>query len=121
MNTLNPLYLELFNFLFKGGMLGIGALVGFSIHRWVNSKKHPVLQLILTWVLVLLCLNVGLIAMEWGNSQHWAQTMIEMTVATFGFINLAFLPIYALGFGIGWQLEKYYKKVNKKSGVAPPK
>lgn len=121
MNTLNPLYLELFNFLFKGGMLGIGALVGFSIHRWVNSKKHPLLQLILTWMLVLLCLNVGLIATEWGKSQHWAQTMIEMTVATFGFINLAFILIYTLGFGIGWQLEKYYKKLNNKVSTVSKK
>lgn len=121
MNNLNPIYLELFNFLFKGGMLGIGALVGFSLNRWGKSKKHPILRLILSWILILLCISIGLIIVEFGSQQHWAQTIIELIVASFGFINLAFLPIYALGFGIGWQLEKYYKKVNKKSGVEPPK
>lgn len=117
MNNINPTYLELFSFLFKGGMLGIGALIGFSLHRWVPSKKHPLLRLILSWLVLLILLNAGLISKELSDKQHWAQTAIEMTVGTFGFINMIFILIYALGFGIGWQLEKLYKKINKKPGT----
>lgn len=121
MNNLNPTYLELFSFLFKGGMLGIGALIGFSLHRWVPSKKHPLLRLILSWLALLFLLNIGLILTELSDNQHWTQTAIEITVTTFGFINMFFILIYALGFGIGWQLEKLYKKLNKKTVVPPSK
>lgn len=113
MTQMNPYYIEVFNFLLKGGMLTIGALVGFSLHRWLKSKKHPFLQLITSWIICLCLINTVFFFVELSPAQHWAKTLVEISMATFGMINIVFVLIYTLGWGIGWQLQKYYNKMDK--------